>query len=256
MSELKIHQQIACLRKKKGLTQEELAKTLGVTNQAVSKWESGQCCPDIQLLPTLAELFQVSVDELLGHPPLFPTDAALSFLRRKVDSLPEGQDLAFAFHMSAALHAFLFSKSMRREIPGWDADASAEHAANAEWGYSCFARPNYATLMQQGCVLFSDNRALFMNGSDLCQIASAIKPFANLCNLKIAYALYQLTAYSETARATSAQISEKCGLPEDAVKEALAGELLQFLQEEDDGYRFRGMYLCLMPVISLMNFKF
>ena len=58
-------EQIAFLRKKRGFTQEDLAKALGVTNQAVSKWESGQCYPDIQLLPEIAGLFDVSVDELL-----------------------------------------------------------------------------------------------------------------------------------------------------------------------------------------------
>lgn len=42
MSTIKISEQIAFLRKQKGLTQEELANILGVTNQAVSKWESGQ----------------------------------------------------------------------------------------------------------------------------------------------------------------------------------------------------------------------
>ena len=66
MNTIKIHEQIAFLRKQKGLTQEQLASALGVTNQSVSKWESGQCCPDIQLLPAIAELFEVSVDELLG----------------------------------------------------------------------------------------------------------------------------------------------------------------------------------------------
>ncbi|MBQ8235419.1 MAG: helix-turn-helix transcriptional regulator [Clostridia bacterium] len=67
MNQIKINEQIAVLRKQKGLTQEELASMLGVTNQAVSKWESAQCCPDIQLLPLIADCFEVSIDELMGH---------------------------------------------------------------------------------------------------------------------------------------------------------------------------------------------
>ncbi len=58
---------IAQLRRQMGLTQEALAQKLGVTNQAVSKWESGQCCPDIELLPRLAEVFGVSIDALFGR---------------------------------------------------------------------------------------------------------------------------------------------------------------------------------------------
>ena len=49
-------------RKEKGWTQEELAELVGVSPQAVSKWENAQSCPDIQLLPKLAELFEISVD--------------------------------------------------------------------------------------------------------------------------------------------------------------------------------------------------
>ena len=63
---MKINEQIAALRKKKGVTQEQLATVLGVTNQSVSKWESGQCCPDIGLLPRLAEYFDVTIDALFG----------------------------------------------------------------------------------------------------------------------------------------------------------------------------------------------
>ena len=55
---------IACHRKNRNITQESLAQQLGVTNQAVSKWESEQCCPDVILLPRLADIFQISMDEL------------------------------------------------------------------------------------------------------------------------------------------------------------------------------------------------
>lgn len=54
-------------RRKLGLTQEGLAQKLGVTNQAVSKWESGQSCPDIALLPQLADLFGITIDQLFGR---------------------------------------------------------------------------------------------------------------------------------------------------------------------------------------------
>lgn len=69
MANFKLNEQIASLRKEKGITQEELAQALGVTNQAVSKWESAQCCPDIQLLPDIADYFGVSIDELMGYKP-------------------------------------------------------------------------------------------------------------------------------------------------------------------------------------------
>lgn len=54
-------------RKRMGLTQDQLAERLGVTAQAVSKWENDQSCPDITMLPKLAEIFGVTTDELLGR---------------------------------------------------------------------------------------------------------------------------------------------------------------------------------------------
>ena len=56
---------IASLRKEKGMTQLELAEKMGVTDKAVSKWERDLSCPDISSLPKLAEIFGVSVDELM-----------------------------------------------------------------------------------------------------------------------------------------------------------------------------------------------
>ena len=66
MMDMTIGKRIALLRKEKGLTQEELAQHMGVSPQAVSKWENDQTCPDISALPRLSKLLGVSVDELLS----------------------------------------------------------------------------------------------------------------------------------------------------------------------------------------------
>ena len=67
MEQIYFGERIAAYRKEQGLTQEGLAQLLGVTNQAVSKWESDQCCPDIMLLPALADVFHITMDELFGR---------------------------------------------------------------------------------------------------------------------------------------------------------------------------------------------
>lgn len=58
---------IARLRRRRQITQEELADYLGVTKAAVSKWENRQTTPDILLLPQLASFFGVTIDELVGY---------------------------------------------------------------------------------------------------------------------------------------------------------------------------------------------
>ncbi len=56
-------------RKRLSLTQDQLAEQLGVTAQAVSKWENDQSCPDISTIPRLAAIFGISTDALLGYTP-------------------------------------------------------------------------------------------------------------------------------------------------------------------------------------------
>lgn len=71
---------IAELRKAAGLTQDALAEKLGVTFQAVSKWENALACPDISLIPRLADIFDLSIDALFGRTPkaiqVTPSDTA------------------------------------------------------------------------------------------------------------------------------------------------------------------------------------
>ena len=68
-----LSEKIFTLRKQKGLSQEQLGEALGVSRQAVSKWESGQSLPDLDKLLALSRYFEVSTDSLLtdeeGAPP-------------------------------------------------------------------------------------------------------------------------------------------------------------------------------------------
>ena len=64
---MKLGLTISKLRKEKGMTQEELAEKVNVSAQAVSKWENDISMPDISVLPVLAEIFDISIDELLGR---------------------------------------------------------------------------------------------------------------------------------------------------------------------------------------------
>ena len=58
---------IVAHRKRLGLTQDQLAEKMGITAQAVSKWENDQSCPDISALPQLADIFGITIDALLGR---------------------------------------------------------------------------------------------------------------------------------------------------------------------------------------------
>lgn len=66
MDQQKIGKFISALRKEKGMTQQELANKLGVTDKAISKWENGRCLMDILLLQPLADCLETSVIELLN----------------------------------------------------------------------------------------------------------------------------------------------------------------------------------------------
>ena len=66
MTTIKINEQIAFLRKQKGLTQEELAQTLFVSRTAISKWESGRGYPSIDSLKEISSYFSVTIDDLLS----------------------------------------------------------------------------------------------------------------------------------------------------------------------------------------------
>ena len=93
---IKMGENIAYYRKKKGLTQEELGGLLNISGQAVSKWETNVALPDVGLLPDIAKIFDVSIDALFGN-------------RRKVSEIPKEELLGKLFQYS------LFHRYNRKE---------------------------------------------------------------------------------------------------------------------------------------------
>ena len=63
------HENLVQMRKMKRLTQEDIAEKLGVTRQAVAKWEAGETVPDLDKCKMLAEIFEVSLDDLANYEP-------------------------------------------------------------------------------------------------------------------------------------------------------------------------------------------
>lgn len=82
-----IGRRISLLRKDKGITQEVLSERLGVSPQAVSKWENDISAPDISLLAKLAEILGVSVDELLSGKEKKTVEIVPEENRKSVDDL-------------------------------------------------------------------------------------------------------------------------------------------------------------------------
>ena len=75
MDTMKTGSYLASLRKSAGMTQQEAADRLGVSNKTISKWESGGGFPDITILPALAELYGVTADDILAGGKLQPAAA-------------------------------------------------------------------------------------------------------------------------------------------------------------------------------------
>ena len=78
---------IYTLRKEKKITQAQLAEKLGVSEQAISKWENGQCAPDVSLFPVMAEYFGVSIDRLFGYHRNSYADEVKAIIKEADDSM-------------------------------------------------------------------------------------------------------------------------------------------------------------------------
>ena len=89
--EINFAQTIKNLRKERGNTQEELANNLGISVQAVSKWERGDGLPDIMLLPHIASFYDTTVDFLLGCDSIRKQEDIDEFVKKHQELYSQGK---------------------------------------------------------------------------------------------------------------------------------------------------------------------
>lgn len=125
---IEIANRLVKLRKEKGYSQEELANQLGISRQAVSKWERAEASPDTENLISLAQLYHISLDELLDTG-IDSTEKEQVSPPRKENSLEEPEQqkqsklkrilISFPYPILAAIIYFLLGQFGGWWHPGW-----------------------------------------------------------------------------------------------------------------------------------------
>lgn len=109
MYECKIAEKLTELRLKKGVTQEDVAQSLSVSNKTVSKWENASSLPDLPMLVKLADFYAVTTDALLGLADDRPHDTKET-VRLALDGLCRKDAILKAFEMERAIIPALFDR--------------------------------------------------------------------------------------------------------------------------------------------------
>lgn len=105
---------VAALRKEKGMTQLELAEKMGVTDKAVSKWERDLSFPDVNSIPRLAEIFNVTVEELIQAKTKTKEEATENKISKIVNLALKG--IALAMGIAVTILSFMNEIEIKEAI--------------------------------------------------------------------------------------------------------------------------------------------
>lgn len=258
MENIRLNDQIAFLRRQKGLTQEELARALGITNQAVSKWESAQCCPDITLLPDLAKLFDVSIDELMGYKVADTFENVYLKIKSLFTESPAESVFENAFRLSVLLHEAVCTQGYKGYAP-WDTNKNyGMEECPHKWGFSACSEP-------EGNTIYSGNGIFIANGKfyqtpDISQIRDlylALERLADKNVLRVLYTLYEMTVNNFDLYVSLPDIASKCNLSETDVTTALENIPITIKESKNEEplYRIEGSYMHVPSLLLLLKNK-
>ncbi len=211
-----IGKNIAELRKNSGMTQEQLAETLGVSAQTVSKWENEVTMPDIMLLPVIAGCFDLTVDELYGIGK--PKEAKETLNAVNFDEIPEK---VYDAILELTQHAFA-DAAEGRDIDAEKARMKSYLAENREVKTATFSDKN-------GAVIATSEIGLLHRGkADVDQlIGDGIGTVLEILSKPTVRKVFAFEIEHSAKPITASYAAKKCNLSAEEAAEAL--ELLSKL---------------------------
>lgn len=254
MSEIKISEQIAFLRHQKGITQEVLARKLGVTNQTVSKWEAGQCFPDMMFLPELADYFEVSIDDLLGHTEKKSLESLCLSLKKYFTDLPEEKCFDNVWCLAAQLHEIMVSKGYKRYLP-WEEKNYSKDAMKL-WDMSACSEAEGNALRAKDLILYTNNQAWTKPRKfDVHEVEHTLDALTEKNALKVLFALQELTVHDFDHFASISDIAKMAMVSESEAEEILVKLPVTVREDQDEeSYRIDGGMAWLPSILLLMKF--
>lgn len=248
---IKLAENLQILRKQKKITQEELASIFGVTSQSISKWELGLSCPDITLLPKIAEFYSVTIDELLGY----KASSSINDIYIQINSyLNTIQDDGERIDTIYRINRLAGAATTKHE------SNTVKNLINGKYGNNSSILQTYGK--EHGGVLTHDiNSILVSSFKDFpilttSKIRELYKSLSKLCNmnvLKVLVTLFEYNNYSlEKNGMTVKEIASKCDLTIDDVYEAM-NNLDVKLNEYENEERWILMHTDTLPLLMLLN---
>lgn len=246
-----INERIALLRKEKGVTQEVLANALGVTNQAVSKWESSICCPDILLLPEIAKFFGVTVDFLLGYDSNESKAAIQLKVKKMISALPSDEVFETVYKFASLLYGEISSEGFRNNFSKSNKGYTNNEFRKQEDCVYCFP---------QGSIVRCDNGFYFSNNNyhtpqslvKQHKISIRLEKLLKPNVLHVLFTLYNLTVNDIDKYVSVNIIAEKANLQESEVEMAL-NEIPITLKERGNEllYRIEDSFMHIPSVLKM-----
>lgn len=249
MKKINISKNIAYLRRKKGITQEQLAQALNISPQAVSKWETDTSLPDVQVLPLIADYFGVSIDYLYYGENRTYNDIYNSIFN-KIAAHPQMSEQSFTDALTVfgyAHHGICRWNLKNRDVPFYNEPLHV----SSEGGLSLLSGKGY------GAIVTKD---FFKSvNQDTAEFAGKVLPvLSKKNNFLVCLAIISMSDIS------FGEMKEKLGLNENTLRESL-DELIAagMVTEKKSKHKSLGLtyeipdiyYLCLCILIATVEMQ-